>query len=55
MPSNSNLTKNDYKNLKEWVKSGGVLIRFADNKIVTQKDLYFDEKNLLSNLEKNGN
>ena len=53
LPSNSRLTKNDYKNLKEWVKSGGVLIRFADNKIVNKK-IYILTKKLLSNLEKNG-
>ena len=41
------------KNLKEWVKSGGVLVRFADKKIVTQKDLYFDEK--IYYQKKNGN
>ena len=52
LPSNSNLTKNDYKTLKEWVKSGGVLVRFADNRIVTQKDLYFDEKIYFQTLRK---
>ena len=52
LPSNSKLTKNDYKNLKEWVSNGGVLIRFADNKIVAQKDLYFDEKIYYQTLRK---
>ncbi len=44
LPSYSKLIKSDHRKLEEWVKAGGVLVRFSDKSLVSKRSLYFDQK-----------
>ena len=49
LPSYKILLESEIKELKDWIYSGGVLIRFSDNKIIGQSDIFLDgEKDFIS-------
>ena len=47
-PSNKKISESEVLKLKDWINKGGILIRFADNSMIENSDIFLDGKKSFS-------